>query len=119
MDLHPDQFGDFCLHIMKNREEVLKNILRDIQQVEKQQAGLMSVIPSLTEETSDANLRHQLKTCMQVQAQQAQIIRTLLMISLINISSQDFVAQVAQLANKFGKGEEALREMFNQKLRGG
>jgi hypothetical protein len=115
-DMNPDQFGEFCLQLMRNREEALKQIIKDIDQAEKQYAGLTSVIPSLTEETSDANLRHQLKTCMQVQAQQSRSIKMLLMIALITTSGTDFQKQLADMAAKFGKGNEALHEFVKARF---
>lgn len=116
--LDPKRFGEFCLYLMKNREEAIKNLLSEIERTEKQYAGLVKVIPSLEPGCLEANLTHQLKTCMQVQAQQATIIRTLLMIALINVSSDDFTSQVAKLATKFGKGDEAFREFVKQKFPG-
>lgn len=117
-DMNLDQFGEFFLRLIKNREEVIEGILLDVERTEKQSSGLASVIPSMTSEASDANVRHQLKTCMQVQAQQAQIIRKLLMLALISASSDDFVSHVAKLAAKFGKGDEAFREFVKYKFPG-
>jgi hypothetical protein len=117
-DMNTDQFGDFFLRLIRNREDVIKDILLDIDRTEKQVSGLSSVIPSMTSETSSANVRHQLKTCMQVQAQQAQIIRKLLMLTLISVSSDDFVSHVAKMATKFGKGDEAFREFVKHKFPG-
>ena len=55
---------------------------------------------------------------MQIQAQQSLAMRKLLMLVLVGTSSSDFDADVTRLANKFGRGDEALREMFKQKLQG-
>jgi hypothetical protein len=116
--LTTEQFGDFLLVLMKNKPKVIEELIADIAATEKQYEGLVKVIPSLTPETSDANLRHQLKTCMQIQAQQSLAMRKLLMLVLVGTSSSDFDADVTRLANKFGRGDEALREMFKQKLQG-
>jgi len=116
--LDPKCFGEFCLHLMRNREDAIKNILRDIDRCEKQESGLTKVIPSLTNDTSDANLRHQLKTCMQVQVQQTQTTKMLLMIALIVVSDQDFNKYLANMATKFGKGDEAFREFVKAKFPG-
>ena len=115
-DMSSDQLGEFILYLMRNKEEAIRQIMEHLGRSEDQYEGLISVLPSLATETSDANLRHQLKTCMQVQAQQSQAIKMLLIISLVNVSSDDFQKNLAYMATKMGKGDEAFREFVKQKF---
>jgi hypothetical protein len=115
--LGPDELTKLCISLIKNKEQVIRTLYDDINKAEAQVDGLTKVIPSL-DQSSEENFRYQLKTCMQVQAQQALIIRKLLMMNFILVASGDLERQAASVANTLGGGKEALQAMFNAKLGG-
>lgn len=117
-NMSEDQFKTFIMEVLNNKEQVIKTILSDVGIVDTQYNGLLSVIPSLDNVTNEENTRQQLKTTMQVLARQQKIIQRLLLVNLIYVQGKDFSSDVAVMASKFGMGQEALRAMFNQKLRG-
>lgn len=67
------------------------------------------------EEISD---KAKIKALLEVTANQNVQISKLASLLLVYTSSDSFTSDVAKMAVKFGKGEEALQRMFKQKLRG-
>jgi len=110
--------SDLFMSMLKDRKQVVEALLSAMEQSEKMISGLSKVSDSVIENPSDENLRKMVNTTMKCVSKQAKIIQMLALVSLVYTSSSQFSSDVARILIKFGKGEEALREMFNQKLRG-
>ena len=111
----PNVFGELMLKMLKGRETIIKTIMADIDKSEKNLQGLIDVIPSLDD---GSNLAHQLKTVAQLAAQQQKTNKLLLMLALVYMQGDQFKADAAGMASKFGMGKEALQELWKQKLEG-
>ena len=55
---------------------------------------------------------------IEITAIQSQQIKHLALIALLTVQSSDFDVHVGQVMNKMGRGEEALKAMFDAKLKG-
>lgn len=73
------------------------------------------MIPSLDD---GSNVSHQLKTTMQLLAQQQKTNKLLLMLVLIYTQGSSYNGDVTALASKMGMGKEATQELWKQKLSG-
>ncbi len=62
---------------------------------------------------------HSLKVekLLEIVANQNVQIKNMSLILLVYIQSSDFDVDIAQMLNKMGKGEEALKQMFKNKLK--
>lgn len=56
---------------------------------------------------------------IEITAIQSQQIKHLALIALFTVQSSNFDTQVGEMMIKMGRGDEAIRAMFNAKLKGG
>jgi hypothetical protein len=117
-EMSPEEFSKFLMELVKNKEAVLLSLIKDIDSVDAHVAGVKLVLPSLEKETTEANLRQQLSTALRMQSKQAGIMKKLLMFALLSASTGDIQHQAAKVASLFGKGEDALKELWKQKMQG-
>lgn len=109
------------MNVLKDKKELIKFLLDTIQSSQKEKEGLLKLSESLTR--NDPNLKIEniakcLSTTMQISAKQSHVIQSLAVIALIQCQSSDFDSSVAQMLNKLGRGEEALRQMLKNKMGG-
>lgn len=115
--MNPDEFKNFLLKMMKNKEHVITLLFRSMDQCDNANRGLKSIIETI-EGGSDANVRKQLKNTMIEVSKMSNSMRQMLMLMVIVVASDDFTSMIAKAGMKFGSGEEMLKEMFKQKLKG-
>ena len=116
--MQPEDLAKLVLDLLKNKPAVIRRALADYELAQKHAAGLRAVAPSLSDDRGEANVRHQLQTALKVLAAQSEVLQRLLLITLVGVASGDFDGQVTKLANRLGRGSEALRELWKQKLGG-
>lgn len=112
---------DKIFDLLKDKKQVIKFLLEVIQDSEKQKNGLMKLSESLTREEpnhSIANIAKCVAVTMKDTANRSHTLQNLAIICLIYAQSSDFDKDIAILMNKMGRGEEALRQMFKNKLNG-
>lgn len=105
------------MDLLKNKDSVLDQLGVDLLYCSDTMDGIKKILPSVID-GSEENLRHQLKNSLAINYRQAEILKRLNLLMLIWVGSDEYRTTVAHLANKMGMGEEALREMFNQKMGG-
>lgn len=110
---------DILMNVLKDKKELIKFLLETIQSSQKEKEGLLKLSESLTR--SEPNLKIEniakcLSTTMQISAKQSHTIQSLAVIALIQCQSSDFDVSVAQMLNKMGRGDEALKQMIKNKF---
>ena len=106
------------MSMLKDKKRVVEALLSAMEQSEKMIKGLSKVSDSVIKNPSDENLRKMVNTTIKCVSKQSKIIQMLTLVSIVYSSSDKFSSDVVMILAKLAKGDEALREMFNQKLRG-
>lgn len=101
------------LNLIEDKSGVLKFLIETMTKSEIVTDNLRKYVVSDTI-SNDAKI----KALLEVTANQNVQISKLASLLLVYTSSDSFTSDVAKMAAKFGKGEEALQMMFKQKLKG-
>lgn len=102
-------------NLLKDKKDVISALLKAIDSNEKMAEGLRKLAKS---ENSKVSESFKVEKLLEVVANQSIQIRQLSLINLIYAQSSSFDADVAKLMVKMGRGEEALKQMFKNKLDG-
>ena len=104
--------------MLKEKGTVIETLASAINESVKIQKGLEKVKDSVLENPSEANLRKMLNTTMKSLEVQSKTITQLALISLVYVANSNFTSDLAMSLSKLGHGQEALQEMFRQKMNG-
>ena len=100
------------VNLLKDKTALIKYLLGMIQSNEKFAVHL----PQLREKGwSEQGM---LDKVIEITAIQSQQIKHLALVALLMVQSGDFDGHVADMMIKMGRGEEALRAMFDAKMKG-
>ena len=100
------------VNLLKDKSALIKYILGMIQSSEKFAVNL----PQLREKGwSEQGM---LDKVIEITAIQSQQIKHLAFVALLVVQSSDFDVHVADMMIKMGRGDEALKAMFDAKLKG-
>lgn len=100
------------VNLLKDKTALIKYILGMIQSSEKFAVNL----PQLREKGwSEQGM---LDKVIEITAIQSQQIKHLALVAMLAVQSSDFDGHVAEMMNKMGRGKEALKAMFDAKLKG-
>lgn len=98
------------MDILKDKSQVIKYLLNSIANADKVSSGLRGMKErGFTEQGM-------IDKVVEVSALQAEQIKAISTIVLIYVANNNFDGDVAHLLNKFGRGEEALQQMFKNKF---
>ena len=100
------------VNLLRDKTALIKYILGMIQSSEKFAVNL----PQLRDKGWSE--KGMLDKVMEVSAIQSQQIKHLALIALLVVQSSDFDGHVADMMIKMGRGEEALKAMFDAKMKG-
>jgi hypothetical protein len=111
---------DSLLEMLQNKEKIIHTLLEDIEKCGVYEIGTTKILSSLNnfKDIDPDNLNHYLKTSFKVIKNQNSIIRKILFLLLVYAQSNQFDSAVAETLMKMGKGQEALKTMFENKLKG-
>lgn len=112
---------DNLIGLISDKKELLKRILEMIERNHQQAEGCNRLRESLTKDnpnTLPENLARCASTALAISAKNSQDIMEIAQILLVYTSGSNFSQDVGMMANKFGKGEAALKAMFKAKLNG-
>lgn len=121
MDLREEfarkELSDLMLRGMRNKGQVIEELVGILIRQQKFHQGLQNFTRALAEgKDRNDQLAQMLSKTIAVTIEQAEALRQLAVICLIYLSSDSFTTDAAQVANKLGAGEEALRELMQQKF---
>jgi len=100
------------VNLLKDKSALLKYILDMITSSEKFTIGLRSM------KERGWSQEGMLDKVVEITAIQSQQMKHLALIALLLVQSDDFNSMVGHLMIKMGRGEEALKAMFEAKLKG-
>ncbi len=104
--------------MLKEKGTVIETLANAIDESVRIQKGLGKVRDSVLENSSEENLRKMLSTTMKSLEVQSKTITQLALISLVYTANSNFTSDLAMSLSKLGHGQEALQEMFRQKMNG-
>jgi len=99
------------LDILKNKESVIRTLLKALNDSDKYTEGLKSM------KERGFSQDGMLEKVIAVSAAQSQQIKAISLIALVYAQGGNFDQDVATALNKMGRGEEALRAMLDKKLK--
>ena len=103
---------------MKEQGSVIETIAEAVNESTRIQKGLNKAKETVLNNPSEANLRKMLHTTMNSLEKQSKITTQLSLICLVYASGGNFKSDIAQSLLKLGHGQDALKEMFKQKMNG-
>lgn len=101
------------INLLKDKSGLLKYILDMISSSEKFSTGLRSM------KERGWSQEGMLDKVIEVSAIQSQQLKHVALVMLLLVQSDDFTTMVAKLMIKMGRGQEALKAMLDEKLKGG
>ena len=110
---------DLLKGMLKEKGTVLETLANAIDESIGIQKGLSRAKDTVLENPSEANLRKMLHVTMKSLETQSKTITQLALISLVYVANNNFTSDLAMSLGKLGHGQEALQEMFRQKMNGG
>lgn len=114
------EFGDLLLRMMQDKELVTKSLMDCLTQCQKTSAGCQRVVENWdTISDNPADLEKQLLTAIKTNQRLADTLMQVLILQMAYVMGGQYATDAAQTLNKMGRGQEAVREMFQSKMRGG
>ena len=115
----PGELGVMAKAFLTNKEEVVSALLKDIEQCEVQTKGCGRVLDQWEKvQENPENLEKQLQTAIKCVNKLSDMNRRLVMLLMVYVVGRQFQTDAADLMSKLGRGEEALRELFKQRMKG-
>ncbi len=109
--------GDDFMKLLSNREQVLSTILGDLSTCAKN-AESFEKLASMIEGGREVDARKATLAMARSLKHLNESNRRALTLLLVYASGPSYSGDAAQVAVKMGKGEDALRELFKQKMGG-
>lgn len=112
---------DLLFDTLKDKSKVISSLIYIIEETSKQKEGLIKLSESLIRENpnhSIENVAKCLAVVMKTEAKQAHMIQSLATIATVYAQSSSFDSDIAKMMIKMGRGDEAVRQMFKNKMEG-
>ncbi len=104
---------------MKDKKTALSAMFENLAKTQSYITGLNKFIDNIDNaEMSEENIRKKFKTLMKVVRDQNSMLTKLLLINIVYMQGDRFDSDVAKVLLKMGHGDEALRQMFRNKMDG-
>ena len=100
------------INLLKDKQGLIKYLLGIIMDADRNTQGLLGM------KERGFSTEGMLDNVLKVTAKQSQQLKHLALIALLISQSSDFDGMVGQMMIKMGRGEEALKAMFEAKLKG-
>lgn len=108
------------LYLMKNADKAGAFLLKALKDVDRYEAGLSKVVDALeNDDVTPETVAKFSRTTAKIVRDQQILLKHLILFTMTYLGGDQFNTDIAVVANKMGRGDEALREMFNRKLNGG
>ena len=100
------------VNLLNDKRGLMKNLLKTIMDCDKDTKGLLAM------KERGFSTEGMLENAIKVTAKQAQQIKYLALVALLFAQDDHFESSVAKMMVKMGREEEALRAMFDAKMKG-
>jgi hypothetical protein len=100
------------INLLKDKQGLIKYLLGIIMDADRNTQGLLGM------KERGFSTEGMLDNVLKVTAKQSQQLKHLALVALLISQSSDFDGMVGQMMIKMGRGEEALKAMFEAKLKG-
>lgn len=118
MNINPDSI----VNLVKDKSEALRKILEIIDRTQKQAEGCAKLRESLIRKDepnhTEANIINSVQIALATSGKNSEDLMYIAQFILVYAQSSSFTTDAAHMANKLGKGNEALRAMFEAKMNG-
>ncbi len=104
--------GPDIINLLKDKSGLIKYLLGIIMEVDYNTKGLLGM------KERGFSTEGMLDNVLKVTAKQSQQLKHLALVALLISQSSDFDGMVGQMMIKMGRGKEALKAMFDAKLKG-
>ena len=111
-----DDFEKLMWSMLKDKGQILKVLIDDIGHSQTQINGLTKFMEN-SKNWDIEDLQQKLPVAFKVMKKQSITIRAMLAVLMVYVSGGEFDTDVAQVLNKMGHGQEAMREILRQKMR--
>lgn len=118
MKINPDSI----VNLVRDKSEAIRKILEIIDRTQKQAEGCAKLRESLIRTDNPNHTDAHIIKCLQISlatsGKNSEDLMYLAQFILVYASSSSFTTDAAHMANKLGKGEDALKAMFKAKMEG-
>jgi hypothetical protein len=117
-DITKESINGLARDMLRDREQVFRTLIKKLETLHLVEQGCAKIMDNWEEYSKNPeNLEKVLKTAVKVNRQLSESMLQVMSILLVYVTSNDFSAGAATLMMKTGDPGEALREMFESKLR--
>lgn len=117
--MNKTEISDLMMKMFKNRVQVMRMLIQEFEDTRKVADGCQRVLDSWEDGyQTPENMQKQLRTAISTNRRQAVMLEKLALICLLYVMGDSYTSDAAHALNKLGHGQDALREMWEQKLRG-
>lgn len=109
---------DDFMSLLKNKKAVIKMVVKDLDICRKNELAFSKMVDSL-EEGKELDYKKVLLAFAKSSKHLNEVSSRLSILAMVYCSGGDFSSDVAKLLANMGHGQEALQELFNQKLNDG
>jgi hypothetical protein len=109
--------ADSFLKLISNREQVIAAILADMDSCAKN-AEAFAKLCELFDAGKEVSTEKALKAAAKSLRHSNEVNRRMMFLLLVYVSGSHFTGDAAGIMVKLGRGEEALKAVFDQKLKG-
>lgn len=109
--------SDAFMAMLKNKEQVVTMILKDLESCEKNQAAFVK-LEGLYNDGKKVDTEKAMQGYAKALRHSNDVNRRLLMLLLVYVSGGNYDSDCAQTLSKLGRGKKALQEMLKRKIGG-
>lgn len=109
------QNNDIFMSMLKNKEEVLVSIIKDLDTCDKNMQAFEKLC-SLFEQGKEVNTDKALTACAKSMRHMNDVNRRMLMVLMVYVSGNNYDGDTASVLVRMGRGQDAVREMFRRKM---
>lgn len=107
------------LYLMKNADKAGAFLIKALKDVDRYEQGLTKVVESLEgDDVSPETVAKFSRTTAKILRDQQTLLKHLIVFSMTYLGGDQFRLDAAKCAAKMGRGDEALKQMWEDKLKG-
>jgi hypothetical protein len=110
--------NELFMAMLKDKEQVVTTILKDFETSDANMKAFEKLTALYSTDPASVSADKALAACAKSLRHLNDVNRRMLLIMLVYASAGDFQGDTAKVLMKMGRGEDALREMFRQKMGG-